>query len=190
MKCGGRTRCWCWRAVAAVGVLWITSGLVGAEKSNCFDLNPRLTLELWGYLGGGVIELGYTANDPADSQQCQFPWGHNWIGRLHPASWFLWGWEGHDGNCAIHSVVIPGWMFAVPPLACIGVMRVLRRPGKGTCVKCGYDLSGLPGGVCPECGTPFHICAKVPTGRSTERATHRARISNTVTNPSTMTIQK
>lgn len=26
-----------------------------------------------------------------------------------------------------------------------------------TCIKCGYDLSGLPrGGVCPECGVPIH----------------------------------
>ena len=24
---------------------------------------------------------------------------------------------------------------------------------KGICVHCGYDLAGLSGGVCPECGT-------------------------------------
>jgi hypothetical protein len=27
-----------------------------------------------------------------------------------------------------------------------------RRRHPGTCPRCGYDLSGLAGGRCPECG--------------------------------------
>mgnify|MGYP000845563241 CR=1 FL=1 len=28
----------------------------------------------------------------------------------------------------------------------------LERAFEGRCARCGYDLSGLAGGVCPECG--------------------------------------
>lgn len=47
--------------------------------------------------------------------------------------------------------------------ACVGAAAVLgagaglvawwRRKNPGACGKCGYDLAGLGGGVCPECGT-------------------------------------
>lgn len=30
--------------------------------------------------------------------------------------------------------------------------RIRRRADNGTCFKCGYDLAGLSGPVCPECG--------------------------------------
>ncbi len=35
----------------------------------------------------------------------------------------------------------------------VGVLARLRRPRRGHCTACGYDLSGLVSGVCPECGT-------------------------------------
>ncbi len=30
--------------------------------------------------------------------------------------------------------------------------RPIERPKAGTCIECGYDLKGLRGDVCPECG--------------------------------------
>jgi hypothetical protein len=35
-----------------------------------------------------------------------------------------------------------------------------RAYGPGRCVSCGYDLSGLEGGLCPECGP---VASKGPT---------------------------
>ena len=31
--------------------------------------------------------------------------------------------------------------------------RILNERGLPTCLKCGYDLTGIESGVCPECGT-------------------------------------
>ncbi len=50
-------------------------------------------------------------------------------------------------------VLIPLWM----PLAALGLPTALlwyrdRRPPKGHCPICGYDLTGNVSGVCPECG--------------------------------------
>ena len=39
-------------------------------------------------------------------------------------------------------------------------IRGTNRRLQGACVKCGYDLRGVTGGVCPECGT-----ARTESGR-------------------------
>ena len=65
--------------------------------------------------------------------------------------WFDW-----RGYGAIVPVQIPFWF----PLLLIGVptaylWRTDRRAKPWQCRKCRYDLRGLDGGVCPECGTPI-----------------------------------
>jgi hypothetical protein len=65
-----------------------------------------------------------------------------------------------------HGVVYGGAMRLHPPYAliignavfygCVGfgiAMLLRRRPRKGPCVKCGYNLTGNESGICPECGT-------------------------------------
>lgn len=55
-------------------------------------------------------------------------------------------WSGIVGNCLVGAIGI--WSFVVLPAA----VRRARRRGRGLCVACGYDLAGVGGGVCPECG--------------------------------------
>ncbi|MBX3351853.1 MAG: hypothetical protein KF684_02875 [Phycisphaeraceae bacterium] len=56
-----------------------------------------------------------------------------------------------------------GACFALPLLFVYGVALLLviefqkgrsaSRRAKRLCERCGYDRSGVPGGVCPECGS-------------------------------------
>jgi hypothetical protein len=55
-------------------------------------------------------------------------------------------WSGIVGNSLVGAVGI--WALVVLPAA----VRWARRRGRGLCVACGYDLAGVGGGVCPECG--------------------------------------
>ncbi len=43
---------------------------------------------------------------------------------------------------------------AYPTIAFIrGPLRHWRRRDRGLCLECGYDLTGIVSGICPECGT-------------------------------------
>lgn len=46
---------------------------------------------------------------------------------------------------------IPLGLIALPTL---WMWWLDRRPGRGMCRSCGYNLTGNTSGVCPECGTP------------------------------------
>jgi hypothetical protein len=51
-------------------------------------------------------------------------------------------------------VIIPCWipvLFLVLPTVILFYRD--RRPSKGQCQACGYDLTGNESGTCPECGT-------------------------------------
>ena len=43
-----------------------------------------------------------------------------------------------------------------------GPLRRHRRRGRGACLNCGYDLTGLPEPRCPECGQPFESKGDTP----------------------------
>lgn len=54
-------------------------------------------------------------------------------------------------------------MTAIWSLTLLGRM-VRKLRSKGHCATCGYNLYGLPGNRCPECGTPFSALARDTEG--------------------------
>lgn len=58
----------------------------------------------------------------------------------------------------IRAVAFPHWLLfvllaAYPTIAFVrGPLRRWRRKRKGSCLKCGYNLTGNVSGRCPECG--------------------------------------
>lgn len=53
---------------------------------------------------------------------------------------------------ARNAVIVASALLAVTVLPWIGLARLLRKRPDWQCQSCGYDLRGLPAGVCPECG--------------------------------------
>jgi predicted amidophosphoribosyltransferase len=53
----------------------------------------------------------------------------------------------------MYVAVVPLWipmlLVAIPTA---WLWRRDRRHSPGCCPRCGYDLSGTPSGICPECG--------------------------------------
>lgn len=56
-------------------------------------------------------------------------------------------WPGMLGNVAVFAALW-GAVLILP-----GAVRYVSRKRRGQCLKCGYDVRGIGGGVCPECGT-------------------------------------
>ena len=52
-------------------------------------------------------------------------------------------------------VTILIWSFGPGIIFLYFTRRMQQRATFGYCIKCGYDLRGLPEPRCPECGTPF-----------------------------------
>lgn len=62
----------------------------------------------------------------------------------------------------MHRLILPMWftslvLVAYPIVALVREIRRRRRRRHGFCLKCGYNLTGLPEPRCPECGTPFAV---------------------------------
>jgi len=75
------------------------------------------------------------------------------IGRLSPRADGVWdrlslwpSWPGFAVNVALYVGV---WLVV---LLVPGAARRWRRIRRGQCGACGYDVKGIAGGVCPECG--------------------------------------
>lgn len=93
-----------------------------------------------------------------------------------PGTLFPWSWA--DGVWKSISGILPVWMsdvdLRVPTWAvplCMLVLYVIARrltpPVSDThCQACGYDLSGLSAGMCPECGTATQAGASAEPPRS------------------------
>jgi hypothetical protein len=65
---------------------------------------------------------------------------------------------------------------AVPALAACRRLRDARRRRRpGSCLDCGYDLTGNQSGVCPECGRPAGNIEQRETGGTSQAGAASAR---------------
>ncbi len=67
----------------------------------------------------------------------------------------------------LHATYVPLWPWAVVLAGIFALLwwRLPRRIAEGTCGNCGYDVRGLSGSVCPECGgTIARLLAKIMRG--------------------------
>ena len=60
-------------------------------------------------------------------------------------------WPGFAINTIFYAAIV--WLLSLLPFK---VRRLVRR-NRGHCLKCGYDLRGTSGGVCPECGVETEV---------------------------------
>jgi hypothetical protein len=59
-----------------------------------------------------------------------------------------------SGKFGVSLTAIPLWLLFLPFAASSAwLWRLDRKPKPGHCPRCGYDLSGIPSGACPECGS-------------------------------------
>lgn len=61
-----------------------------------------------------------------------------------------------------HGIHVPFWLLLLTVAAptAIAFYRDRRRIPPGHCSKCGYDLTGIVSGVCPECGLKFDAASR------------------------------
>ena len=62
-------------------------------------------------------------------------------------------WPGFAINTVFYAAIL--WLLTLGPFT---ARRIIRRK-RGHCIKCGYDLRGTSGAVCPECGK--ELCEEV-----------------------------
>lgn len=129
----------------------LTSEFVGGQwwsSVNLTRLEQRYIVFLRGQVmvgrrgTAGFFNRGIPAAGLSLHEQPQ-PLRDPWYRRLFPRGYSL---NQNSG------VAMPVYPLAALALG-LGMWLRVRRPAPGRCAACGYDLTGLKDGPCPECGT-------------------------------------
>ncbi len=120
-----------------------------------------------GLAGPDPPEVGWEARVRIGNRRSVRDWGYGWWGSVYTeeqltlfrTSWYA---AGPLPLPPAHFVTsyfrVPVWlpsalMLCVPIRAALVAVRQRKRRRRNECVKCGYNLFGLPLPRCPECGT-------------------------------------
>ena len=111
-------------------------------------------VQWWASIGAGRFGAGETRIPNGVTAQLYPSSRYAIYGDPRLNLWFDWEkWRLRNGLKVRH-FLFPLWMplllFAVPT---VWLWHTDRRAKPWQCPKCRYDLRGLDGGVCPECGT-------------------------------------
>jgi hypothetical protein len=135
-------------------VLLLTTAIAGAiALSARWELSWRSEGPIVMWVGDGVVGLNivfYPLDEGLETgvRLRDGGWKNAWGG----LEWWPDG-EFFPRRYKYIAVVVPLWMF-IPLVLAIRVMSVIRarRARAGHCRACGYDLTGVTSGRCPECG--------------------------------------
>ena len=111
------------------------------------------------FLGGGQFRLYYT-----NTHKHRYGPGFSLDEAPHGSTWRLLLPEFvHHPTASVTYIDCPLWI----PLLVIALPTVYlfyrdRRPPRGHCQGCGYDLTGNVSGVCPECGRELDPASVTP----------------------------
>ena len=130
--------------LVSVAGAWFASGWWGAVVVLPVD-NGRKSITL--SIGNGVIR-GYIKDYPATRDV--------WCRRLEPGAQWVMGFRmaayGRKSSGTLVFLDAPLWA----PWLVVAMLTAWAWYGSrcmaGHCADCGYDLSHIPSGVCPECG--------------------------------------
>src|SRR5262245_47773573 len=125
----------------AVSSIWFTGGLACSSRRRIWgvDVCPG-GIALYGYYGVSAYREGW------------LPYGPSPLEPGNATAWLHLRWIS---IASINdTLLLPFW---IPLLAIAAPTLWLwhrdRRRVPGACIRCGYDLTGTPGGICPECGS-------------------------------------
>ena len=133
---------------ALIIIVFIVSGKylggVGWSPNDWWGSGPQIDLSR----GQLLLSGNGSAPDGIDGER-----SIHWHFRVRNPYRIDWGWKWHSTQ-SLRFLAIPLWfplLLIAAPTAWL--WRTDRRAKPWQCAKCRYDLRGLEGGVCPECGS-------------------------------------
>ena len=165
--------------VGTVGCVLIVAGFLGSHwRTICVEWTPSLYAQATIKLDNGVLYF----------------WGRPSAVGVGPAHWGIWSypqmnwpesgltarpsfWQDANG----YQLGLPlSLVFPVLLVPAVFLWRRDRKPLRGHCPHCDYDLTGNVSGVCPECGTACETGGEsgIPARRGTPAGLHGGRQAN------------